>query len=89
MPPEILEKRAYNPKKADIWSLGVLLYRLLYNRYPFNAKNEFQMLEKIRKWKLAVGEGGSELAALLEGMLSKDPAGRFSILDVLDSKWIS
>lgn len=44
MPPEILEKRAYNPKKADIWSLGVLLYRLLFNRYPFNGKSEFQML---------------------------------------------
>lgn len=32
--PEILEGRNYN-YKSDIWSLGVLCYKLVYNRFPF------------------------------------------------------
>ena len=40
MPPEILEKNAYNPKNADIWSLGILLYKLSFDRFPFRGKDE-------------------------------------------------
>jgi len=32
MAPEIIEEKAYNPYKADIWSLGVCLYVLTNNR---------------------------------------------------------
>lgn len=56
MPPEILQKKSYNPKKADIWSLGVLLYRILYNRYPYTGKDEFLLLEKMRKSKITLSE---------------------------------
>lgn len=53
MSPEILQKQAYNPKAADIWSLGIVLYKLLYNKYPFYGRDEFSLLQKIKKTKLA------------------------------------
>lgn len=36
--PEILEGRVYN-YKSDIWSLGVLCYKLVYNKFPFEGGN--------------------------------------------------
>jgi serine/threonine-protein kinase ULK/ATG1 len=44
MAPEVLEKRAYN-HKADIWSLGVLIFELMTGIPPFiaNTKSELKI----------------------------------------------
>ena len=34
MAPEVLKRDQYN-EKCDVWSLGVISYFLLYNKYPF------------------------------------------------------
>ena len=44
MAPEVLLKVKYN-YKADIWSLGVLLYFMLFREYPF--KMRFNAVEEI------------------------------------------
>jgi serine/threonine protein kinase len=35
MAPEILNRVQYSSAKADIWSLGVLLFVMLEAKYPF------------------------------------------------------
>ena len=37
MAPEILEKKYYDGTKADIFSLGVLLFTLVVGRFPFRS----------------------------------------------------
>ena len=49
MAPEILEKRRYNDK-ADIWSLGVLLYEMYTGSPPFKARSK-------RELKLSIYQG--------------------------------
>jgi len=48
MAPEILGGKAYN-SKADIWSLGILLYELLYGYCPFEAKSIPNLIKTINK----------------------------------------
>ena len=39
MAPELLEEMPYS-FEADIWSIGVVYYQLLYGRYPYMANND-------------------------------------------------
>lgn len=40
MSPEMLTPAASYNEKTDIWSSGVVLYVLLYNKFPFSGNNE-------------------------------------------------
>ena len=37
MCPEIVKKIEYFGKPADIWALGILLYVMLYGKFPFRG----------------------------------------------------
>ena len=44
--PQIINKLPYN-FKADIWSIGIIFYFILYNKYPFENDNKFNKLKII------------------------------------------
>ena len=37
MAPEILLGKVYD-KKCDLWSIGVIIYQMVFGKYPFPAK---------------------------------------------------
>ncbi len=43
MAPEVLKGESYSIK-ADIWSLGVVLFRMLYGFCPFESSNIGQLI---------------------------------------------
>ena len=49
--PEVLKGEKFK-EESDLWSLGVLIYLLKFKRYPFNGKNENEILKQIRNVKL-------------------------------------
>ena len=49
MSPEIVSKKKYVAQYSEIWSLGVLLFAMLYGRFPFKGKNEEDLFMKIKE----------------------------------------
>lgn len=43
--PEILKGIPYQPQLSDIWSMGVVLYAIVYGRLPFDDTNYNQLLK--------------------------------------------
>ncbi len=69
--------------RCDIWSVGVLLYRLLGGRAPFKGESLSQVcLAVVRAepppLRAVRPEIPEELAAIVERCLAKEPAGRFA-----------
>jgi len=71
-PPEVLERRPYNPRSADVWALGVTLYVLLTSRLPF-AGDDVQALMSMQKGldfaQTKAVRLSKEVTELLKGLL--------------------
>jgi len=51
MSPEIVKRGWYSGSKADIWALGVILYRMATGVFPFRGGTELEVFGKICKSK--------------------------------------
>ena len=77
-PPEILKGELFN-NKSDIWSLGILIYYMLYKKYPFNGENDYNLLNNIiSNQNIELNSENEELNNLFKRMLKIDFNERIS-----------
>ena len=77
MAPELLKEYPYN-KKADLWSLGVILYELYVGQPPFYTNNFQTLLHKIAKEEIRYPDSMSpDFKDFLKGLLVKNPKDRW------------
>ncbi|TPX51421.1 hypothetical protein SeMB42_g01933 [Synchytrium endobioticum] len=61
MAPEVLRGDRYDAK-ADLWSLGAILFEMIYGRPPFQAQSHIDLLKKIDKGDGTVRFPGEDTA---------------------------
>lgn len=79
MAPEVLSENPYG-FQADIWSIGVVYYQLLYGKYPYTGMNDFDILKKIKKNRPDFSKVNISVEArdFLDRCLTVDPRKRIS-----------
>lgn len=89
--PETINTKEYDGFGADIWSLGIMLYNLVYGKVPFKADTIEQVYEKITKADISFPSKpptSPQLRNLLLRMLQKDYNRRINIEEIKSHVWI-
>ncbi len=70
MAPEVLKgQNDLICDKSDIWSLGIIIYYMLFKEYPYNGQNEYQIIKNIESNKQLKQINNEELNDLIKKML--------------------
>eukprot|EP00798_Chlamydomonas_sp_ICE-L_P022284 gene22284-29361_t len=82
MAPEILQFHKYDAK-ADLWSVGTILFELLAGKPPFNGANHLQLLQNIERYEAKIPDHiAVKLSApciqLVHQLLRRNPVERIS-----------
>jgi len=85
MAPELLEGKNIYDNKCDLWSIGVIIYQLLFGDYPYTGNTEVVLLNNIKEegQKNLKVTDNKHLDDLIRGLLTKDPETRISWLNYL------
>ena len=88
MAPEILKGEEYN-YKADLWSIGIIIYRLYFGKFPFPGNKELVLINNIEKYgnKLIKKTENKELDDLIRRLLEKDASKRLKWDEYLNHKF--
>ncbi|KAL4242947.1 STE20/SPS1-related Proline-Alanine-rich Kinase [Abortiporus biennis] len=89
MAPEVAHAAAYDTK-ADIWSLGIMIYEMIKGSAPnshiLDQAKLIQMIPRMKPPRLIEGEGSKELREFVSQCLRESPADRLSAEDLLKTK---
>ncbi|ORX51342.1 kinase-like protein [Hesseltinella vesiculosa] len=73
IPPELAFRRSSYGDVADVWVLGISLYRMLVGKYPFDASNDRRLFKKMHHGDFTLpGFLSDDAKDLLRRMLAPD-----------------
>mmetsp|Transcript_6634 Transcript_6634/g.7223 ORF Transcript_6634/g.7223 Transcript_6634/m.7223 type:complete len:251 (+) Transcript_6634:321-1073(+) len=88
--PEVIHDKQYD-KKVDMWSLGCLLYFVLFGRPPFYSEDEEEICDLAKKGNYSIPKKikvSTEALDFVRHLLEPDPTKRFVAKDALQHKWL-
>jgi serine/threonine protein kinase len=89
--PEVLQSGTYD-KSVDIWSIGCILYFMLFGKTPFLAKSEEDIMARaaVVQFQFPDNVQVSDAAKdLISKLLRKDPTERLTARQILNHRWIT
>lgn len=87
--PEIVRGTPYKGPEVDCWSLGVLLYTLVYGAMPFDGSNFKRLVKQISHGDYFEPKKPAEASPLIRIMLTVDPKKRADIWKVCSQPWVN
>lgn len=91
MAPEIMKYKKYSIK-ADLWSIGIILYELLVGKPPYMAKTHIELMEKIECDSIIIPSYCNvslEVQDLIYNLLQKNADNRISWDELFKHPWVS
>ena len=93
MAPEVIQRKKYN-KEVDIWSMGIILYKLMSGYTPFRSKNDKEeditnsILNDHLEFDYYIWKNKSEMILeLIESCLEKNKKIRINIDEFIKHPW--
>ena len=87
--PEIVNGYPYFGPEVDCWSLGVLLYTLVYGSMPFQGGDYNRLVKQITEGQFIVPRERSGAFGLIKKCLCTKAAKRASIDDIAEHWWVN
>ncbi|KAJ2699706.1 hypothetical protein FB645_005236 [Coemansia sp. IMI 203386] len=91
MAPELCQNAAeVSGEAADIWSLGICLYCMVFGTLPFEGASVIQIMDSIADADLRFpGPYDEDLSDLLKRMLERNPETRITIDEIREHPWVT
>lgn len=89
MAPELINNKYH--QTSDIWSIGVILYQMIFDDLPFKGYKENEIINNIIKLKpdLINKDASPYVKNLIKKMLNKNPFKRITVNECLKHDWFS
>ena len=88
--PEVLDGDGYDGRRADIWTLGVILYVLATGRLPFehpNISELFSLIQKASYYRPFPTSVSASFKDLVSKLLIANPRERLSLSEIQEHEW--
>jgi len=86
--PEIGRHEPYSGTKADVWSLGIMLYATMASEFPFDGETNHDIMTQVQQadveWPAYFT---SNLIDIISCMLNPDPQRRWNVSQLLSHPW--
>ncbi|XP_012252785.2 uncharacterized protein LOC105684192 isoform X2 [Athalia rosae] len=87
--PEIVKGTPYHGPEVDCWSLGVLLYTLVYGAMPFDGSNFKRLVKQISQSDYFEPKKPSPASPLIKDMLTVCPTRRADVEKICTHWWVN
>ena len=68
MAPEVALGKSFN-EKADLWSLGIILFEMIAGKVPFKGSTHYEILQLIEKGQYSLPEG-IQISTICKNMIT-------------------
>ncbi|PFH45902.1 hypothetical protein AMATHDRAFT_70943 [Amanita thiersii Skay4041] len=91
MAPEVVQSAPAYDTKADIWSLGIMIYEMIKGSPPHSDLDKFKVMDlipRIKPPRLFENDGSRDMRDFMGFCLKEIPSERLSADELMKVKWI-